>query len=162
MRFILLALLIILSVAIQSSIQPFVSQRFIIFDLPVLITIGMGVFVSPFAGCVAGFATGLFQDLSTGTIVGLGALSFTITGYLAGVIEQNIKAEERFALAVLFFAMTVLKYVFSGFLIGLAGLGFKPLPYFYMSILPAIMNGIILLLLIKPISLLSLFKLSKS
>lgn len=151
-----------LSVIVQSSIQPVISQRFIMFDLPILVTIGMGVFVSPFAGCLTGFATGLFQDLSTGTIVGLGALSFTITGYFAGIIEQNIKAEERLALAILFAAMTVLKYVVSGILIGLAGLGFKPLSYLYISILPALVNGILLYALLRPISILSIFKLSKS
>lgn len=162
MRFILFALIIILSVSFQSSVQPLVSQKFVFFDFPALITIATGIFVSPFAGCLTGFFTGLFQDLSTGAVVGLGMLTFTITGYAAGVIEQNIKADERFALAVLMAALTVLKYAVSGMLTGLAGMGFKLLPFLYMSILPAMINGLLFYILFSPVSLLSSLKSGRS
>lgn len=147
MRYLLIFLMVLFSVIFHSSVQPEVSQRFILGDMPTLLTISVGLFLGPALGAVTGFITGLFVDLSLTSVVGVGILTYTFTGYLSGILEQNLHADDRSQLSVMVVLLTLFKYLINGLLFVLAGLGVKAVPFLQLGIWPALINGILFFLL---------------
>lgn len=152
MRIAVILILIILSVILHSSVQPAISQRFILGDLPVLVVICTGLFLGPAAGALTGFLTGLLNDLTLSSVVGIGLLTYTLVGYLAGIFEQNLKANERGVLALMVAFLTMSKYIMYGLLMSLAGLGTHVLPMLAISVWPAVVNGMLLFIVYNLLS----------
>lgn len=146
MRYVLIFLLTVFSVIFHSSVQPEVSQNVILGDMPALLTISVGLFLGPALGAATGFATGLFLDLSLTSVVGVGILTYTLTGYLAGILEQNLHAEDRVHLSAMIVALTLFKYFINGLLFVLVGLGIKVVPFLAIGIWPALANGVLFFL----------------
>lgn len=143
MRYLIVFLLVVFSVVFHSSVQPEISEHAILGDMPTLLTISVGLFLGPAFGAATGFITGLFLDLSLTSVVGVGILTYTITGYLAGILEQNLHAEDRVHLSVMIVVLTLLKYFINGLLFVLVGLGVKAIPFLLIGISPALVNGVL-------------------
>lgn len=148
-RFFLLLLFLYFLIAVQTAVAHHLSTSFLFANLPLLLIISAGLFISPAVGSIFGFIGGLIFDLSAGTIVGLNVVSYTITGFLAGVLEKNIKAEERLTLAIMLGCMTLFNYVIYGAFIGLTGAGVRMLQTAQLGIAPSIINSLIFLTLFK-------------
>lgn len=59
-------------------------------DIPLILTILVALRRGPEAGCVAGFLTGLFQDVTVGGLVGVQALTKALVGFGLGVVAGRL------------------------------------------------------------------------
>ncbi len=66
--------------------------------LPLVVAIG--IFRGAEEGAVVGVAAGLLQDLLSGAAIGVHGLSKLVVGFVAGLFEQSIYAEDPFLPAV--------------------------------------------------------------
>ncbi|MCR4398545.1 MAG: rod shape-determining protein MreD, partial [Firmicutes bacterium] len=59
-------------------------------DLPLLLSVCVGMILGPDAGVTVGFGAGLLEDLSAGRYIGLHALSKGACGFAAGYVGRRI------------------------------------------------------------------------
>ncbi len=62
-------------------------------DFLLLVVITLAILEGPTAGSVSGFSAGLLFDLLGTGVVGPAALVFAVTGYVAGLMKENLFAE---------------------------------------------------------------------
>jgi rod shape-determining protein MreD len=75
-------------------LQAFLPQKFHIFDIPLLVTIGFATARrSQLSGLFTGAAIGLFQDALTHQPIGLYGISKTVVGFLASSLGIKIDVE---------------------------------------------------------------------
>ena len=87
-------LLVPVAAIVLQAMLPRPFPRFIIFDLPLLITIFFAVSRrSPIAGALTGAAIGLLQDSLTGQPIGVNGIAKTMLGYAAASIGLQIDVE---------------------------------------------------------------------
>jgi rod shape-determining protein MreD len=78
---------------LQVALAPYIAIAGIIPNILVLVVITLSFVEGPSRGAIAGFVAGLLLDfLSTGPI-GAWALVLSVTGYLAGMLQENLFAE---------------------------------------------------------------------
>jgi len=77
-------LIVIVLLVIQSSVIPFISLAGVTPDLLLIYVVIISLREGQIPGTVGGFLIGLASDLSTGDFIGLGALTKTIAGFVAG------------------------------------------------------------------------------
>lgn len=93
--FIVLAFIIVL--ILQTTILPLMRIWGIMPDLLLVLVIFTALFYGSLTGGVVGFAAGLLQDLIGGPYLGLGALSYFLTGYLIGYLESRVNKDNILA-----------------------------------------------------------------
>lgn len=76
------ALLLLVALALQSTLAPRIAIGGIRPDLLVAFVVYVGWMRGPVAGTIAGFCVGLFQDLDAAGPLGLNALAKSVTGFL--------------------------------------------------------------------------------
>ncbi len=81
-------------VVVQTVIVPFISVANTVPDVLLVWIVYVAVRQGQIAGTVTGFAAGLILDLLGGQFLGLGALSKTIAGFLAGYFYNENKIEQ--------------------------------------------------------------------
>ncbi|MCX6639605.1 MAG: rod shape-determining protein MreD [bacterium] len=85
--------LIILAGLVLLIVQSTLLSRFNLFgikpDLVVLFVVGRSLAEGPSAGVVWGFAFGLLLDAMSSGLLGLGALTYSLAGFLAGQIAPS-------------------------------------------------------------------------
>lgn len=89
MKLNLLAMTVGGSVA-QASLVSALAVNGVVPDVPLVITILVALRRGPEAGCVAGFLTGLFQDVTVGGLVGVQALSKALVGFGFGLAAGRL------------------------------------------------------------------------
>ena len=89
MRLTLLLMTVGGSVA-QASLVSVLAVNGVAPDVPLVITILVALRQGPEAGCVAGFLTGLFQDVTVGGLVGVQALSKALVGFGLGLVAGRL------------------------------------------------------------------------
>jgi rod shape-determining protein MreD len=92
MRWLILSIGLILSVAIQATwlhALYFLPGQ-VVPDLILLMTISYGLLKGSDQGFLLGFAGGFFMDLISGGLIGVQALTKMATGFVAGLMEKNI------------------------------------------------------------------------
>jgi rod shape-determining protein MreD len=82
-----LLLLLILIVLLQTAVLPYARVADVVPDLGLVATVAIAYYEGPELGAIFGFASGLAMDLFLQTPLGLGALSFALTGYFIGVVQ---------------------------------------------------------------------------
>jgi rod shape-determining protein MreD len=80
-------------------------------NLVVVAVVYVALVFGPVAGLMAGTAGGLAQDALSGGIVGVGGLSKTIVGFLAGLLGAQFIVSQPFPRFVMFIGATVLHEV---------------------------------------------------
>jgi rod shape-determining protein MreD len=110
------------AVVLQTTLARFFIRGTGAVDLVLVVVVYVALLSGSVTGLLSGAAAGLLQDaLSTG-VVGIGGLSKTVVGFLAGVIGTQFIVAHAFPRFVVFFGATVLHaIVFIGLyvLIGL-------------------------------------------
>jgi rod shape-determining protein MreD len=96
-----LALLVISTVVLQTTLVPDLRIFGVAPDLGLVATIAVAYRVGPERGALYGFANGLVLDLFLQTPFGLSALSFAVVGYGIGVLQAGMAQELRFAAPLL-------------------------------------------------------------
>lgn len=107
-RTLLLALIVLVATALQSAVVPHLAVRGARPDLPLVITVILGLVGGPITGMAVGFSTGLLLAALDGGSPGASAALSTLVGYLAGGLRARIFVEHwavpLLAVAVLTFA----------------------------------------------------------
>jgi rod shape-determining protein MreD len=85
-----LLLLLVAIVLIQTAVLPYLRVDGVVPDLGLVATVAIAYYEGPEVGAVFGFASGLAMDLFLQTPLGLGALSFALTGYLIGLLQGGL------------------------------------------------------------------------
>jgi rod shape-determining protein MreD len=91
LRYIGISILILL---LQSTIVPFTSIGNIIPDIIVVWIVYLSIKLGQIPATIAGFTIGLMQDIIGGQFLGLGALSKTVAGFLAGYFYNENKIDQ--------------------------------------------------------------------
>lgn len=84
------ALLLVLLVVLQTSVLPHLRIGGVVPDLGLVAAVAISVRYGPEVGGSFGFAAGLATDLFLQTPLGLSALAFALTAYLAGVLQARL------------------------------------------------------------------------
>jgi rod shape-determining protein MreD len=82
-----LLLLLIVIVLLQTAVLPYLRIGGVVPDLGLVATVAIAYDEGPELGAIFGFASGLALDLFLQTPLGLGALSFALTGYFIGILQ---------------------------------------------------------------------------
>lgn len=93
MRILTLGLILVTSLALQSTIFSFFEIAGIKPDLVLIIVIFNALLQGSREGAVFGFVGGLLQDIILGQNVGMNALAKMATGYLVGLTEKKVFKE---------------------------------------------------------------------
>lgn len=75
---------------LQSSVAPALRIGDVAPDIPLILTVLLGLRRGPEAGCLAGFAVGLIQDAAAGGLVGAQALTKALVGFAAGQLGERL------------------------------------------------------------------------
>lgn len=71
---------------------------------------------------LVGFVAGIYQDLYAPQILGVHALSHSLTGYLAGMVGEKVQAEQVMIQVVALFTLSVVNATTVGLTMGASGL----------------------------------------
>jgi rod shape-determining protein MreD len=63
-------------------------------DIPLIVLLLLALRRGPEFGCVAGFLTGLLQDLATGGLVGVQALTKAVVGFALGALGARVRVTQ--------------------------------------------------------------------
>lgn len=69
-------------------------------DLILIVIVMFSIDYGPSYGSTAGFITGIVGDLASSHLIGLGALSKSVTGYLSGGFSRHFKERSQFILTL--------------------------------------------------------------
>lgn len=84
---------VLLAGVLQASLAPYMSIGGVTPNFLLLVVITLALTEGPTAGCTAGLAAGLLFDLLGSGPVGAMALVLAVTGYLAGLLHEQLFAE---------------------------------------------------------------------
>lgn len=75
----------------QSTVAPFLLVANVTPDIPLILTVLLGLRRGPEVGCLTGFALGLIQDVAGGGFVGAQALTKGLVGFLVGLLGARFQ-----------------------------------------------------------------------
>jgi rod shape-determining protein MreD len=142
MKTVAVVLALIAALAVQTSLSGLTMTGARAVNLVVVAVIYMALVFGPITGMMAGTAGGLAQDALAGGIVGIGSLSKTIVGFLAGVLGAQFIVAQPVPRFVMFVSASVLhEFCYQGLS---AVVEVRPLRFAYAPVLTqAGMNGIV-------------------
>ncbi len=112
------AVLLLILILIQKSLVWFISlsQLNIAPDFVIIALVYIGVREGKISGAVYGFIAGLLLDILSGSFLGLLALSYTISAFIAGFFQtDNEKFLVRFNSIIVVFAISILSnFIYFG------------------------------------------------
>lgn len=82
-------LAIIVALALQTTVAPFVFHGRGNIDLVLVVVVYAALQFGPATGLLTGAAAGLAQDVLSGGVLGVGSLAKTLVGFLAGAIGSQ-------------------------------------------------------------------------
>ena len=135
-------LALILALAVQTSLSGLTMSGASMVNLVVVTVVYTALVFGPVTGMMAGTAGGLAQDALAGGIVGVGSLSKTIVGFLAGLLGAQFIVAQPLPRFVMFVSASVLHEICYQGLSAL--LEVRPLRLAYGPVLTqAAINGIV-------------------
>ena len=137
---VLLALL--MALAVQTSLSGLTMTGASTVNLVVVAVVYVALVFGPMTGLMAGTAGGLAQDALAGGIVGIGSLSKTIVGFLAGLLGAHFIVAQPLPRFVMFVSASVVQEICYQGLSALVEV--RPLRLAYGPVLTqAAINGIV-------------------
>ena len=135
-------LALILALAVQTSLSGLTMSGASMVNLVVVTVVYTALVFGPLTGMLAGTAGGLAQDALAGGIVGIGSLSKTVVGFLAGLLGAHFIVAQPLPRFVMFVSASVLHEICYQGLSAL--LEVRPLRLAYGPVLTqAAINGIV-------------------
>ena len=104
-------LALVVALALQTTLSGLTITGARMVNLVVVAVVYVALMYGPVTGLMAGTAGGLAQDALAGGIVGIGSLSKTIVGFLAGLLGAQFIVAQPFPRLVMFISATVLHEV---------------------------------------------------
>ena len=74
----------------QTSVAPVLTIGGVAPDIPLILTVFLGLARGPEVGCLSGFAVGLLQDVAAGGFVVAQALTKALVGFAAGLASERL------------------------------------------------------------------------
>ncbi|MCX6158322.1 MAG: rod shape-determining protein MreD [Ignavibacteriae bacterium] len=112
------AILLFVLILVQKSLVWFISlsQLNLSPDLVIIALIYIGVREGKISGAVYGFVAGLLLDVLSGSFLGLLALSYTVSAFIAGFFQtENDRFLVRFNFIIAVFAISILSnFIYFG------------------------------------------------
>ena len=99
------------ALALQTTLARFLVRGAITVDLVLVVVVYVALTAGPSTGLMTGAFAGLVQDALSSNIIGIGGLSKTIVGLLAGIIGTQFIVAQPLPRFVVFFGGTVLHAV---------------------------------------------------
>ncbi|NLJ41730.1 MAG: rod shape-determining protein MreD [Clostridiales bacterium] len=96
MREIVILGVLLINLAIQTSLFPFIEIMGVKPDSLLALTVSFALLGGNPTGAVVGFLGGLFQDILSGHNVGLSALQYMVVGYIAGTMYDRVYGDNYF------------------------------------------------------------------
>jgi rod shape-determining protein MreD len=135
-------LALVVALAVQTSLSGLTMTGASMVNLVVVAVVYAALVFGPFTGMMAGTAGGLAQDALAGGIVGIGSLSKTIVGFLAGLLGAHFIVAQPLPRFVMFVSASVLHEICYQSLSALVEV--RPLRLAYGPVLTqAAINGIV-------------------
>ena len=122
-------LAIALALALQTTFGRLTVGATVSVDLVLVVVTYLALARGPMAGMLAGSVAGLLQDTLASGVIGIGGLSKSLVGYLAGVVAQQFILTAPVPRLVIFMGATVVHAVVFMGLYVLLGLRSFPSPY---------------------------------
>ncbi|MBI2544941.1 MAG: rod shape-determining protein MreD [Candidatus Rokubacteria bacterium] len=85
-----LALMLLGGGLAHTSVAPALRLGAVAPDIPLILTVLLGLRRGPEVGCLSGFVVGLLQDVAGGGFVGAQALTKALAGFVAGLIGERL------------------------------------------------------------------------
>lgn len=135
---------------LQASLAPYLAIAGVVPNFILLVVVTLALVEGPVAGCTVGFVGGLIFDLLGTGPVGPMALVLCITGYLAGLLHENMFAE-GWLLPITVFGIAALgSEIAYGLILSVLGAGGGFFVGFIRNMLPAAVYNTALALLVYP------------
>ena len=135
-------LALILALAVQTSLSGLTMTGASMVNLVVVTVVYTALVFGPVTGMLAGTAGGLAQDALAGGIVGIGSLSKTVVGFLAGLLGAHFIVAQPLPRFVMFVSASLMHEICYRALSAL--LEVRPLRLAYGPVLTqAAINGIV-------------------
>lgn len=145
-----LALLVLLSVFLQSTVFQFIKVAGVSPNLVLVLVVFYAIFNGPRQGAVLGLAGGLALDLVFGFYLGRNMLSLAVTGFVVGLGHHTLFRESALIMAALTFLATVGAEVLNYLLILSLGVRIGPGNALFGVIFPlAVYNSAVAILAYK-------------
>src|SRR3982751_2393355 len=101
-------LAIAVALALQTTMARFLVRGALAVDLVLVVVVYVALTSGSVTGLLAGTFAGLVQDALSSGIIGIGGLSKTIVGFLAGVVGTQFIVSQPLPRFVVFFAASAL------------------------------------------------------
>src|SRR5438552_742306 len=79
---------------IQASLVPALRIADVAPDIPLIVVVLLALRRGPEFGCSAGFAAGLLQDMATGGLLGVQALTKALVGFFIGALGGRLRVTQ--------------------------------------------------------------------
>ena len=99
---------IIVALILQTTLARFVMRGTVAVDLILVAVVCVSLIAGPITGLLAGAAAGLAQDALSSGVIGIGGLSKTVVGFLAGTIGSQLIVTQPIPRFVVFIGATIL------------------------------------------------------
>ena len=99
------------ALALQTTLARFVLRGTVAVDLVLVVVVYVALALGPNTGLLCGAFAGLLQDALSSSVIGIGGLSKTLVGFLAGIIGTQFIVVHTLPRFVVFFCATVLHAV---------------------------------------------------
>jgi rod shape-determining protein MreD len=135
---------------LQAGLAPYMAIGGVAPNFLLLVVVTIALVEGPAAGCSAGFAAGLIVELLGTGPVGPMVLVLSVTGYLAGLLHENLFAEGWLLPITVLGIASLGAEITYGLILNLMGAGGPLLLTFFTKMLPAAVYNTALGLLIYP------------
>jgi rod shape-determining protein MreD len=102
---------IVVALILQTTLARFVMRGTVAVDLILVAVVCVSLIGGPMTGLLAGAAAGLAQDALSSGVIGIGGLSKTVVGFLAGTIGSQLIVTQPIPRFVVFVGATILHAV---------------------------------------------------
>jgi rod shape-determining protein MreD len=135
---------------LQATLAPYLAIGGVTPNFLLLVVVTLALTEGPTAGAASGFAAGLIFDLLGNGPVGPMALVLAVTGYLAGLLHEQMFAEGWLLPLTVLAIAALASEIAYGLLLGLLGEGAPFWQALLTTMLPAAVYDTVLALLVYP------------
>ncbi|HSK47769.1 MAG TPA: rod shape-determining protein MreD [Coriobacteriia bacterium] len=141
---------VLVAAVLQAGLAPYLAIGGVTPNFLLIVAITLALVNGPTQGASAGFAAGLIFDLLGSGPVGPMALVLAVTGYLVGLLHEQMFAEGWLLPLTVLAVGALATEVAYGLILGLLGEGAPFVPAFFTTMLPAAVYDTVLALLVYP------------
>jgi len=141
---------ILAAALLQAGLAPYLAIGGVVPNFLLVVVVTLALVEGPAAGASAGFAAGLIFELLGSGPVGPMVLVLTVTGYMAGLLHENMFAEGWLLPLTVLAIASIASTLAYGLMLDLLGAGGPFVLTFFTKILPEALYDTALGLLIYP------------